>query len=145
MIDAQSARNAYLNKEIKALDEQIKTLEQLEKTKADLLSRMNVIQQLQESRPEIVHLFDELAGVIPEGVFLTTMTQTGNRIVVEGQAQSNARVSAFMRNIDGSPWIGNPQLLLIQNKDQTQTGLSEFKLSFGQRRETTKDEAGEAS
>ncbi|MCF7983347.1 MAG: PilN domain-containing protein [Thiohalocapsa sp.] len=133
MIKGQSARNATLEREIKALDARIKRIDELEETKAGLLSRMQVIQELQESRPEIVHLFDELVDAIPDGVFLTGVTQTGGKVVVEGGAQSNARVSAFMRNIDASPWIGNPQLLLIENKDQTQTGLSHFRLGFDQR------------
>jgi type IV pilus assembly protein PilN len=98
---------------------------------------MNVIQQLQESRPEIVHLFDELVASIPDGVFLTGVTQSGNRVEVEGRAQSNARVSAFMRNINASAWIGDPQLLVIENKDQTGTGFSHFRLSFTQQRRTT--------
>jgi type IV pilus assembly protein PilN len=95
---------------------------------------MNVIQQLQESRPEIVHLFDELVASIPEGVYVTRVSQSGNRVEVEGRAQSNARVSAFMRSIQASPWIGDPQLLVIENKDQTGTGLSHFRLSFTQQK-----------
>lgn len=134
MIDAQQARNELLQQEIHKLDVRIKKIEQLEQTKADLIARMNVIQQLQESRPEIVHLFDELVISIPDGVFLTGVTQSGNRVEVEGRAQSNARVSAFMRNINASAWINDPQLLVIENKDQTGTGFSHFRLSFTQRR-----------
>ncbi len=134
MISAQEARNAMLEQEIRKLDLRIKKIEKLEQTKADLISRMNVIQQLQESRPEIVHLFDELVSSIPEGVFLTSVDQTGSKVEVEGRAQSNARVSAFMRNINASAWITDPQLLVIENKDQTGTGLSHFRLSFKQQR-----------
>ena len=134
LISAQQARNDFLQEEISHLNRQIKEIQELEKTKANLLTRMNVIQQLQQSRPEVVHLFDELVIAIPEGVFLTNLKQTGKRVVVEGRAQSNARVSAFMRNIEVSPWIGNPQLLLIENKDKTGTGLSHFRLQFDQKR-----------
>ncbi|MGB5736955.1 MAG: PilN domain-containing protein [Thiohalocapsa sp.] len=134
MIDGQHDRNALLQKEIAKLNVRIKEIDKLEKTKARLLARMNVIQQLQESRPEIVHLFDELVVAIPEGVFVTRVNQTGNRVEVEGRAQSNARVSAFMRNIQASVWIGDPQLLVIENKDQTGTGLSHFRLKFTQQR-----------
>jgi type IV pilus assembly protein PilN len=134
MIDAQESRNRLLEEEISNLNLRIKKIEQLEATKADLLARMNVIQQLQESRPEVVHLFDELVASIPDGVFLTGITQQGNRVEVEGRAQSNARVSAFMRNINASAWISNAQLLVIENKDQTGTGFSHFRLSFTQQR-----------
>ncbi|ESQ08711.1 MAG TPA: pilus assembly protein PilN [Chromatiaceae bacterium] len=134
LIDAQNARNALLDREIAAFNVRIRQIEKLEKTKSDLLARMHVIQQLQESRPEIVHLFDELVTSVPEGVFVTQITQNGSRVVVEGRAQSNARVSAFMRNVNASRWIGNSQLLVIENKDQTGTGLSHFRLSFKQQR-----------
>jgi len=132
MIASQEARNQYLQSEIQRLDSRIREIRDLEKTKDNLLARMDVIQQLQESRPEIVHLFDELVKTIPEGVFLTSMNQNGNQVVVEGRAQSNARVSAFMRNIEASDWMTNPRLLLIENKDQTGTGLSHFRLRFAQ-------------
>jgi type IV pilus assembly protein PilN len=94
---------------------------------------MRVIQQLQESRPEVVHLFDELVNTIPEGVYLTKANQSGRSIVVEGQAQSNARVSAFMRNIEASSWLGNPRLLLIEQKGKGSNGLSRFQLRFDQK------------
>lgn len=131
-IGGQETRNRFLTDQISQLDRQIKEIKALEETKANLLSRMNIIQQLQESRPEVVRLFDELVSTIPEGVFLTKLEQTGRNVVLEGRAQSNARVSAFMRNVEGSGWIGNPRLLLIEHKDKTGTGLSHFRLSFDQ-------------
>jgi type IV pilus assembly protein PilN len=135
MSDAQEERNNLLSNEIRLLDVRIKEVRELEATKADLLARMGVIQELQQSRPEIVHLFDAVVNAIPEGVYLTRLTQTGSQIVVEGRAQSNARVSAFMRNIDAAQWINDPVLLLIENKDQTGTGLSHFRLGFAQKRQ----------
>lgn len=141
MIGSQESRNALLDSEIKELDVQIKEIEELEKTKASLLSRMDVIQQLQRSRPEIVHLFDDLVIAIPDGVYLTSVEQRGAIVVVEGHAQSNARVSAFMRNVEASAWIGNPSLLLIEHKEKTGTGLSNFKLQFNQK--TAVDKEGE--
>jgi len=131
-IAAQQSRNQFLSEQIRQLDSQIKEIETLEETKAGLLARMNIIQQLQQSRPEVVRLFDELVTSTPEGVFLTKVEQSGRNVVVEGRAQSNARVSAFMRNVEGSAWIGGPKLLLIENKDKTGTGLSHFRLSFDQ-------------
>jgi len=131
-ISYQEARNQYLQGQIAVLNRKIQEIKDLEKTKADLLARMNVIQQLQKSRPGIVRLFDELVAAIPEGVYLTKIEQTGRTVVVEGRAQSNARVSALMGKIEGSKSIGQPRLMLIENKDQTRTGLSHFRLSFDQ-------------
>jgi type IV pilus assembly protein PilN len=131
-IAGQQSRNQFLTEQIRELDLQIKEIQKLEETKAGLLARMRIIQQLQQSRPEVVRLFDELVTAVPEGVFLTKVEQTGRNVVVEGRAQSNARVSAFMRNVETSPWIGRPRLLLIENKDKTGTGLSHFRLSFDQ-------------
>jgi type IV pilus assembly protein PilN len=133
MIEAQQGRNQFLQTEIAALDVKIKKIKDLETTKASLIARMNIIQQLQQSRPEVVHLFDELVATVPDGVYLTRIEQTGRFVIVEGQAQSNARVSALMRNIEASAWVGNPSLQLIENKDQTGTGLSRFRLRFEQR------------
>ncbi|MBK1702560.1 PilN domain-containing protein [Thiococcus pfennigii] len=134
MIGNQQARNGHLQQEIAKLDRQIREIKALEETKARLLARMDVIQQLQRSRPEIVHLFDELVATIPDGVFLTSIDQEGGGVVLEGRAQSNARVSAFMRNIEASGWVGNPLLLLIENKEKTGDGLSRFRLRLEQRR-----------
>jgi type IV pilus assembly protein PilN len=132
LIEAQQGRNQFLQTEIAALDVKIKKIKDLETTKANLIARMNIIQQLQESRPEVVHLFDELVVTIPDGVYLTRVEQSGRSVIVDGQAQSNARVSALMRNIEASAWVGNPSLQLIENKDQTGTGLSRFRLRFEQ-------------
>jgi len=131
-ISGQQARNQYLRTEIAALDRKIKEIAEIEKTKADLLARMDIIQRLQRSRPEVVHLFDQLVNALPEGVYLTKLQQSGNSVTVEGRAQSNARVSAFMRRIEGSRSIGMPRLMLIENKEKTDTGLSHFRLSFSQ-------------
>ncbi len=132
-ITAQQERNKFLQSEIAALDRQIKKIQDLEVTKASLIVRMNIIQQLQQSRPEVVHLFDEMVVAMPDGIFLTKVDQAGKAVTIEGQAQSNARVSSFMRNVESSAWVGNPSLQLIENKDQTGTGLSRFRLRFEQR------------
>lgn len=139
MIANQQERNDFLNAEIARLNRKIEKINALEREKANLVARMEVIQRLQESRPEIVHLFDEVVKAIPEGVFLTRLSQDDKEVVVEGRAQSNARVSAFMRNIEKSGWISTPRLLLIEHKDKTDTGLSHFRLSFEQVR--TNDES----
>ncbi|MCW8987797.1 MAG: PilN domain-containing protein, partial [Gammaproteobacteria bacterium] len=88
------------------------------KEKKRLLARMEVIQQLQRNRPSIVHLFEEMVNVIPEGAHIKSLKQSGKSLTIEGIAQSNARVSAYMRNIDSSPWLTKPQLNIIEKKGQ---------------------------
>jgi type IV pilus assembly protein PilN len=106
----QQARNQILKTEIAALDKQIQEISGLEGQRDRLVARMQVITQLQRSRPEVVHLFDELVNAIPEGVYLTEVVQQGARIEVRGNAQSSTRVSALMRNIDDSEWLRQPGL-----------------------------------
>lgn len=106
----QIARNEVLKSEIKALDDQIAQISGLESQRDRLVARMQVITQLQRSRPEVVHLFDELVTAMPEGVYLTEVVQQGGRIQVKGNAQSSTRVSALMRNIDDSDWLKGPGL-----------------------------------
>jgi type IV pilus assembly protein PilN len=132
MVSSQLQRNSYLNKEIAAMDRKIKEIQALEKTKAQLLARMNVIQTLQISRPEVVHMMDEIVMTIPEGLFLTELNQKGSKLALSGRAQSNARVSAYMRNIEDSKWIGTPVLQVISNKSKTGTGMSHFTLNAKQ-------------
>ena len=116
LIDHQLDRNRFLEKEIAKVNKQIEEIKNLEKTRQKLIARMKVIEDLQVSRPQIVHLFDELVTVVPDGTFLTSLAQTGRKVQLIGQAQSNARVSTYMRNIESSPWLNNPKLLIIENK-----------------------------
>lgn len=139
-IDSQQQRNQRLKNEIAKLNRTIKEIKELERQKADLINRMNVIQNLQESRPEIVRLFDELVTMLPDGVYLTKIEQRGRSVNLEGRAQSNARVSALMRNIESANWINNPNLVLIENKEKTSTGLSHFRMSFKQVRPKGKED-----
>lgn len=112
-ISGQNSRNTLLKEEIAKLDKQIDQISGLETQKKRLIARMEIIDQLQRSRPEVVHLFDELVNTLPEGVYLTEMKQSGNRIEIRGEAQSSTRVSALMRNIDQSPWLENPSLDVV--------------------------------
>ena len=114
MIGSQEDRNDFLKKEITKVEKQIKEINNLAKEKKNLLARMQVIETLQRNRPEVVHLFDEIVKVMPEGTYLTSMKQNNKSLVLNGVAQSNARVSALMRNIDASPWLSNPQLEIIK-------------------------------
>jgi len=133
MIDHQGERNAFLAAEIKKLDRQIKAIKDLEDTKAKLIARMTVIQQLQESRPKAVHLMDEIVATIPDGVYFTSLQQRGGGVALDGRAQSNARVSTLMRNVEGSQWIGSPTLRVVESKERTGTGLNHFSVSLSQR------------
>jgi type IV pilus assembly protein PilN len=110
----QQARNKYLEDEIAVLDRQIEEIRTLESVKERTLARMDVIETLQRSRPEVVYLFDELVQTVPEGVHLESVKQTGTRITISGIAQSSTRVSAFMRNIDKSDWLTDPGLDVVQ-------------------------------
>jgi len=107
---AQQGRNQILRTEIAALDKQILEITSLEAQRERLVARMQVITQLQRSRPEVVHLFDELVSAVPDGVYLLDVSQQGNRIQVRGNAQSSTRVSTLMRNIDDSEWLRAPGL-----------------------------------
>lgn len=129
----QQERNNYLGVEISKLDRQIKEIEELEKEKARLIARMKAIEALQTSRPIIVHLFDELVDTLPEGLYLTEVAQKGTAITVKGVAESNARVSGFMRNIEKSVWLGNPKLQIIQTGEVTGRRLANFTLTAQQR------------
>ncbi len=101
---------------------------------------MNVIQELQASRPMVVHLFDELVKTIPDGVFLKSLMQKGIQVTLSGQAQSNARVSAYMRAIDASKWMKDAELKVIKSEDKTETGMSEFELLAKQANPNVKQE-----
>ncbi len=132
LIDQQNNRNKFLETEISALDEKIAKIKDLEKTKADLLARMDIIQQLQHSRPQSVHLMDELVYTMPDGVFLNSISQKGAALTMSGIAQSNARVSAYMRNIDNSQWIGKPRLDVIETKEEDNRRTATFVLRADQ-------------
>lgn len=134
-IEGQNARNAFLDGEIAKLDKKIQEIKDLEKEKENLLARMRIVEQLQTSRPEVVHLFTELVQTLPEGVYLTGVSQKDRNVTLDGLAQSNARVSSFMRNIDNSAWLGVPDLKRIQSvarKDAAAQKLSQFQMSVGQ-------------
>jgi type IV pilus assembly protein PilN len=118
-IGHQEDRNKILQTEIDSLDLAILKIKQLEKTKQELLSRMEVIQSLQQRRPQIVHLFDEIVRTVPEGIYITAIKQTGHELTINGVAESNGRVSAYMRNIDASEWMATPKLKVIETKKGT--------------------------
>jgi len=126
VISHQLNRNNVLKEEMKLLDKKITEIKDLEAEKDRLVARMKIIEELQQSRPEIVHLFEEMVVALPNGVYLTSLKQRGRRLNLVGAAESNTRVSAFMRNIDGSAWMTRPDLevveVLSKNGRKSQTG-----------------------
>lgn len=136
---SQQGRNSILQEEIALLDQQIEEILGLENQKERLLARMEIIEQLQRARPEVVHLFDELVETLPEGVHLTEIRQTGARIELQGSAQSSTRVSALMRNIDGSEWLRDPGLDVVETVDRGPMRDAQFTL-FAQQVSMDQDE-----
>ncbi len=116
-ISGQTERNAYLHDQITQLDKQITEIDQLDQKKAKLLARKEVIEELQANRSQMVHLFDSLVRTIPDGVILTSIKQEGDKLTLEGRSQSNARVSTYMRNLEGSGWMTKPNLSIIEAKE----------------------------
>jgi type IV pilus assembly protein PilN len=125
---AQEGRNQILQGEIATLEKQIEEITGLEAQRERLLARMQVITQLQRSRPEVVHLFDELVNAMPEGVNLLEVVQVNNRIELRGSAQSSTRVSALMRNIDDSEWLKDPGLDIVEAVTAGVDRNSQFKV-----------------
>lgn len=129
-LDYQNQRNRIIEGEIKSIDQKIKEIEELERVKEDLLSRMKIIEELQQSRSQIVHFFDELVSTLPDGVFLTKISQRASVTRLEGVAESHGRVSTYMKNLDASPWIRDPVLVVIRTKDEKRRRVSEFQLQI---------------
>jgi type IV pilus assembly protein PilN len=124
MIESQERRNQQLRTEIRTLDKQIEEINNLETDKQRFIARMGIIEKLQRSRPEIVHVFEEIVRTLPEGVYLTGVKQNDRKLRFEGVAQSSTRVSSFMRNIDASQWLRNPELEVVQTSKGTGPGSS---------------------
>lgn len=126
MTDAQNQRNEFLKSEIAKLDEQIKEIAKLKEKTNSLLARKKVVESLQSNRSEAVHLFDELARRLPDGLYLKGFKQAGNNIDLQGYAQSSARVSTLMRNLDDSPWFELPVLVEVKAATQNNLRVHEF-------------------
>ena len=127
-IDGQTERNAYVQEQITELDKQITEIKALNETKSRLLARKEVIEKLQASRSQMVHLFDSLVRTIPDGVVLTSIKQDDQSLTLAGRSQSNARVSTYMRNLEGSGWMTDPQLSIIEAKGEDKGLPYEFSL-----------------
>jgi type IV pilus assembly protein PilN len=142
-ISSQESRNEMLRAEITELDKQIEEIEELDAQKDRLIARMEIIEELQRSRPEAVHLLDEAIEIMPEGTHMTSLTQEGNRIEIEGMAQSSTRVSSIMRNIFESEWLKDEELGDIAYTDSGPDREGAFTLFANQIRMNENGEAGE--
>ncbi|WP_022976584.1 PilN domain-containing protein [Nevskia ramosa] len=140
-VEHQQNRNQYLTAQIKDLDKQIKEIEELEKVKANLVSRMNVIQQLQESRSATVHFFDEIVNTLPDGIYLNSIKQSGQNVTIEGVAESSGRISAYLKNLDSSPWFKDPKLVVIKTGEKNRQRNSDFTLQVTNLTKASADDA----
>ncbi len=127
-ISYQTSRNQFLQNQIALLDKKIEEIRDLERQKERLIARMRAIETLQTSRPLIVHLFDELVTTLPDGVYIKQISQKGSQITIRGIAQSNARVSSLMRNVERSEWVTNPILNVIQATTEDGQRIADFTL-----------------
>jgi type IV pilus assembly protein PilN len=145
LIDNQLARNQFLEGKIAELDKQIEEIKKLKEQTQALLARKQVVESLQDNRTEVVHLLDQLVRQIPEGVYLKAVKQQATKVTINGYAQSNARVSTLMRNLDSSPWLESPNLIEIKALTQENTRLSEFTLTVDVAREAPAPEQAKPS
>ncbi len=129
-ISYQERRNEYLRQETAVLDKQIAEIKKLREQTQSLLARKTVVENLQSTRSDVVHLFDQMLRILPEGVYLKTLRQAGNRINLVGYAQSNARISTLMRAVEDSPWLDSPALVEIHATSANGVRVSEFTLMF---------------
>jgi type IV pilus assembly protein PilN len=134
-IDNQNSRNNLLKTEIAKLDEQIKEIDRLREQTQALLARKQVVETLQANRAEAVHLLDQLVRQLPDGLYLKSVKQSGARVTLVGYAQSSARVSTLMRNIENSPWLTAPELVEIKSVALDRQKVNEFTLALQVKRE----------
>ena len=140
-IDGQNARNQYLTDQIGLLDEKIKKIEELDRRRATLIARKNVIEQLQANRWQLVRIFDDLVRTMPEGVRLTSVKASGEQLTLEGVAESNARVSSYMKNLEVANLIKDPDLAIVEAKGPDRRSRYVFTLRVTIKKPQTDEEA----
>lgn len=145
MIESQTEKNRFLKGEIAILDKQIEEINKLREQTGSLLQRKQVIESLQVNRSETVHLFNELARRLPPGVYLKSIKQEGQKITLLGYAQSNARVSTLMHNLDESPILERPMLIEIKAGQVGKRRMSEFSMYIHFSRQSSDDVAGKSA
>lgn len=129
-ISYQERRNTYLKQETAVLDKQIEEIKKLREQTRALLARKNVVEELQSTRSDVVHLLDQMLRILPDGVYIKTLKQTGDKINMVGYAQSNARISTLMRAVEDSPWLDSPTLVEIHAVTAAGSRVGEFALNF---------------
>lgn len=144
-IDHQQSRNDFLNGEIAKLDKQIKEIKDIKDQTEVLLEKKRVVESLQTNRSDAVHIMDQLLRQLPEGVYLKSVKQSGESIGIVGYAQSNARVSTLMRNLDASPWLENPNLVEIKAVTIDKARVNEFNLSVKLERQKVEETPADKS
>jgi type IV pilus assembly protein PilN len=140
----QEDRNAFLEQEIVKLDSQIKEIKKIKEETQALLERKQVVETLQSNRTEVVHLFDEIIRILPEGLYVKSVKQAGNQIELLGYTQSSARVSTLMRNLEASPWFEQPTLVEIKAAMVNNLRANEFSLRVKQSKPQAEDEKQKA-
>jgi len=142
-ISQQQARNDYLKQQIAEIDQKIKEIEDLERTKQNLLARMRVIEELQSSRSATVHFFDELVNTVPDGITLTALKQVGDTVTLEGIAESNGRISSYIKSFESSPWFADPKLVVIKTSEKNKQREGQFTLQVKNLTKAVKGESGD--
>lgn len=142
-VDHQVARNEYLKQQIAETDLKITEIQDLEKTKANLLARMRVIESLQASRTATVHFFDEIVNTLPDGVSLTALKQVGGSVTLSGVAESTGRISTYLKNLDASAWFADPKLVEIKTFEKDKQRKAEFTLQVRNMSDATSKTQGE--
>jgi len=132
LVEHQTKRNQYLKGEIAKVNKEIREIQNIRRRREALIARMEVIQQLQRDRTQIVHVFDDLVQKLPKGVYFTGLRKKGRRMTLTGFAQSNARVSALMRSLDASAWFRNPNLNVINVRPKGGSRVSKFTLQVSE-------------
>ena len=129
-VDHQRARNDYLRAQIAETEQKITEIQDLERTRANLLARMRVIEELQASRSATVHFFDEIINTLPEGVSITSVHQAGGGVTITGVAESTGRISTYLKNIDASTWFASPRLIEIRTYERDRQRKADFVMTF---------------
>jgi len=144
-ISQQQQRNDYLKQQIAEIDQKIKEIEDLERTKQNLLARMRVIEELQGSRSATVHFFDELVNTIPDGITLSSIKQVGDNVTIEGVAESNGRISSYIKSFENSPWFAEPKLVVIKTSEKNKQREGAFTLQVKNLTKAVKEDPAAAA
>lgn len=143
-VSNQQGRNQYLRAQVAQLNIKIKAINQLKKTREELLARMKVIEKLEQSRPLVVHLFDQLTRTVPDSVYISSVTNKGGDLTIEGVAQSPSGVSAYMQNIANSPWLADPNLEVVRTRRDGKVRRSSFTVTTKLMQPQDKKHAGQS-